>query len=44
MGEQTIVWRKDFENIPLETRFVEKWGCIRDNLHKLVCSVDGEQG
>ena len=26
MCEQIIVWRDDFENIPLEERFVEKWG------------------
>lgn len=26
MSEQIIVWRDDFENIPLETHFVEKWG------------------
>lgn len=26
MREQVIVWRDDFENIPLETHFVEKWG------------------
>ena len=26
MCEQIIVWRDDFENIPLETHFVEKWG------------------
>ena len=26
MQEQIIVWRDDFENIPLEERFVEKWG------------------
>lgn len=25
MREQTIVWRGDFENIPLSSRFVEKW-------------------
>lgn len=26
MCEQTIVWRDDFENIPSETHFVERWG------------------
>ena len=26
MCEQIIVWRDDFENIPLEEWFVEKWG------------------
>lgn len=26
MSEQIIAWRDDFENIPLETHFVEKWG------------------
>ena len=25
MCEQTIVWRDDFENIPLSSRFVGKW-------------------
>ena len=25
MGEQVIVWREDFENIPLVTHFVEQW-------------------
>ena len=25
MCEQVIVWRDDFENIPLMTHFVEKW-------------------
>ena len=44
MCEQIIVWRDDFENIPLEEWFVEKWGYSRNNLHKLVCGVDGESG
>lgn len=26
VNKQVIVWREDFENIPLNTRFVEKWG------------------
>lgn len=26
MREQTILWRSDFENILLSSRFVEKWG------------------
>lgn len=25
MTKQIIEWREDFENIPLNTRFVEKW-------------------
>lgn len=25
MREQVIVWREDFENIPLNTHFVEGW-------------------
>lgn len=36
MREQTIVWRDDFENIPLEERFVEKWGA-HETIYKSSC-------
>lgn len=38
MREQTIVWRDDFENIPLMTHFVEKWG-THETIYPSSCVV-----
>lgn len=38
MREQIIVWRNDFENIPLETHFVEKWG-THETIYTSSCVV-----